>query len=198
MKIIKPKSKKAPLLITGIAIAALLAIGSVVYVYAFDGNLFGWHKPYPNDSVNYNEATQDQKDAGTQAKQNSANTDIKSAEGANKPTSSGSDPLPAPQPQPSGKASVGVSITASSQAGSIYQIRSLISALTSNGSCTLTLTKGSATVIKTAKVQTLANSATCQGFDIPVSELSPGTWSVSLVFENSEIQGNTTATITVK
>jgi hypothetical protein len=62
----------------------------------------------------------------------------------------------------------------------------------------LTLSKNGQTVTKTAAVQALASESTCQGFDIPTSELSPGTWSLTLHFENSQYQGDAQRNITIQ
>lgn len=91
-----------------------------------------------------------------------------------------------------------MSITASTQNGSVFQIRTLIQGLAPNGTCTLQLSKGSATVTKTAGVSLFAQTSTCQGFDIPLSELTPGKWSVKASFEGDSKSGETTSEIEVK
>lgn len=191
MKINNPKSKRTPIVIA-VVFVILLTASALTYVYAFDGNLLGWQKPQDDNSVNYDKPTEDQKSAGNQTKQNSIENEN------TKNGSSGSDPLPSPSPQTNGKSVVGISITASSQSSSAYQVRSLISALTTNGTCSLKLIKDSKTINKTSGVQALANSATCQGFDIPLNELEPGVWNLTLSFENDTLTGTTTSKITVQ
>lgn len=78
------------------------------------------------------------------------------------------------------KGSVGVTITAVNNYDGFLQVRSLIENVSGNGSCTLTLKKGSKTVTKTSGIQALPSSSTCKGFNVPVSELSPGSWSITL------------------
>lgn len=191
MKINKPKSKKTPIIIVIVAIAIFVA-AVAIYMRALDSNLFGWQKADSNKSINYSGPSDDQKAAGSQVKQASIENDQA------KNGSSGSDPLPKPVPQENGKSTVGVSITTSTQLASAYQIRVLISTVTANGVCTLTLSKGSNTIQKTSAVSALASSATCQGFDIPLSELSSGTWEAVLVFENNSLMGTASSTITVQ
>jgi len=94
--------------------------------------------------------------------------------------------------------SAGVSVSRTSQSNSLFSIGTLIDVVTNEGSCTLTMTKGSAVVTKTASVQAGPSSSTCAGFDIPLAELSSGTWTLNIVFENSEYKGKTSEQVTVK
>lgn len=96
------------------------------------------------------------------------------------------------------KSAVTVGITAANQNDATVQIRTIIYTPTNTGSCTLTLTKGSTKITKTASVQALPSSTTCKGFDIPISELSAGKWQIMLHFENTELTGDATGSITVE
>jgi len=170
------------------AVAVLLAGASA---FAYFNKVWPFQKS-DSSTINTKPATKEQQDAGQQVKQTNADEDAKNK-------SNGSDQPAAPVPQPNSKSSVTVSITAANQNGSMLQIRSLIEAVDSTGTCTLTLTKsGSATVTKTAGVQALASSSTCQGFNVPTSELSKGTWSINLVFENSTLKGEASKTVDVQ
>lgn len=91
-----------------------------------------------------------------------------------------------------------ITITASNQNGSIYQVRTLINVVVSDGTCTLTLTNGNHTVAKSSGVQANPSSSTCQGFDVPVSELSPGDWDLTVTFSNETHQAKTSKTVTIK
>ena len=62
----------------------------------------------------------------------------------------------------------------------------------STGICNLTLTSGSNTIIKTANIVAVASTSTCEGFDVPVSELSSGAWQISINIQS----GDKTGTIT--
>lgn len=59
-------------------------------------------------------------------------------------------------------------------------IRNTINQMVSSGSCELKLTKGSKVIVKTAEILQNPSSASCAGFDVPVSELSPGNWSIEI------------------
>lgn len=65
-------------------------------------------------------------------------------------------------------------------ASSLLQIRTLLSEVVSQGTCTLTLTKDSSTISRSVAIQAGPADSTCQGFDIPLSELSNGTWNISI------------------
>ena len=58
-------------------------------------------------------------------------------------------------------------------------LRVTINQSLSSGTCSLTMT-GPGSYSETAPVAANASSATCQGFDIPTSKLTSGTWSISI------------------
>ena len=59
----------------------------------------------------------------------------------------------------------------------------------SSGTCELTLTQGSRTVSRTADILANPSSSTCDGFDIPLSELSGGTWNINIKLTSSDRTG---------
>jgi hypothetical protein len=180
MKINKPTSRKKII----IASICLLIVGAAAVATAM-------YLKSNSPKKDANSTKEQQKAAGDQTKSNAVD--------ASNGKSAASDTPPAPQPiENSSKSNVGVTMTAGSQNGSLYQMRFQIDSPTNEGTCTLTLTRGSATVTKTASVQALAKISTCQGFDVPVSELSPGQWNVSLSYESNTLTGSTTSTITVQ
>ncbi|MGB4768826.1 MAG: hypothetical protein WBP22_06270 [Candidatus Saccharimonas sp.] len=74
---------------------------------------------------------------------------------------------------------------------SLLQIRTLLSEIVSQGTCTLTLTKGSSTISRSVALQAGPADSTCQGFDIPLSELSNGTWNIRITAETPDISKTT-------
>lgn len=196
MKIPTPKVSKKKIVLIIIVIILLVAGSLGAYLYAFKGKLFGWSPLADNkskgSSINYDKPTKEQKQTGDDTKKQTVTKEEA------KPNTGGSDQTPAPNPQPSGKSKVNMMISAANQNGALLQVRSLISTVTNSGTCTITLTKAGQTVAKTAGVQALASDSTCQGFDIPTSELSPGTWQVALHFENNELQGDTSRAVSVQ
>jgi hypothetical protein len=168
----------------------------VIIVFGVFGYLYINHKinnkanRSTSGSVNYGPATSDQQKNGTTIKSNSASS----------PSTSGSDQPATPTPIPgSTQKSVTITITSANQNGSTLQIRALIGAVENTGTCTLTLSQtGQQTITKTAGTQALASVSTCQGFDIPTSELSTGVWHVTITYNSPALTGATTKDITIQ
>ena len=183
----KSATLKKPLII-GFTVLFLIAV-PFVYVYAFNGNLFGWKidknsSSDKNTSVDYGPATSEQQKAGSATK--SGSTDI--------------PPKPTTIPGSTLK-NVELLITSANQdqSGSPLHVGTQISAVVDTGTCSLTLTKaGETTVTKTAGAQALASTSTCQGFDIPSSELSVGTWQILLGYSSSTLTGSATKDVVIK
>lgn len=77
--------------------------------------------------------------------------------------------------------------------GDTVRVQSIITgAISNSGTCELTLMNNGIIVTKTASTLALPASSTCQGFDINRSELSTGTWAITLVV----IIGSETTTVT--
>lgn len=90
------------------------------------------------------------------------------------------------------------SLTTATQNGDVIQIRTLIEHVTSQGSCTLTLSKSGSTIVtKTASIQPTASSSTCTGFDVPTYELSQGIWQVIVDISSEGKKAHLTGSITV-
>lgn len=138
------------------------------------------------NSVDYGKASDSQIQAGQTTKNNNSSG-----------TSTDTPPSPSTQPG-STKATAQVAITAKNQTSQTYQIRAQIDGLLTNGTCTLTLTNGPSTVTKKAEVQNLSSTSTCMGFDVPLSELSVGTWQVTLIADSATVTGSVTNSIVVK
>lgn len=102
------------------------------------------------------------------------------------------------QPTPSPGANIPVIISAASQNGSTLQVRSLIQSVISDGTCSLELSHNGQKVTKSSGVQAMSSSSTCQGFDIPTSELSPGTWTIQLMISAKEGAGAATRSVDIQ
>lgn len=95
--------------------------------------------------------------------------------------------------------SLGISITYINTSIDPIQIRSTISgAITNNGNCTLSLTKGSRTITKTSETYALPNSSTCKGFDIQKSELAAGAWQVKIAVTVNNVTSSVTDSFTME
>lgn len=175
MKISNSKKKRAnKTLVIIVAIATLLLLGTGLAIAYFNNAL----PIKPSDRIETGTSLED------------VNFDTPSEEQVNDGTTKKGESLDETKPDTStdpssGKTIISMSIPAINQTNGMVRITSLIQTVTSNGTCTLTLSKNGQEVVKTAPVQALNNSSTCQGFTVDTSELSPGTWQVNLVFENS-------------
>lgn len=189
MKILPQKMSRKKVFTTCAAIAVVF-LGVTAFAYHYQ--TWPFHTDNNPSTINLTPATSDQKKAGEATKQNSLES--------SKQNLSGSDQPPAPTPQPgSSKSSVEVTITAANQNNATLQIRTLISAVVNDGSCTLTLANNSGkNLTYTASVQPLSTTSTCKGFDIPTSDLSPGSWSMTVVYNNDTLTGSASKTITIK
>ena len=183
----KKTSLKKPLLITA-AVILILGLACVVYVYGLKGSIFGW-------STSHSQITPNNNDAG-------AATSKPIGTGASQPTPSktpnSSEQTQAPATQPDGSRLVDLSITSTSQTSSNYHIGVIIYSVEGNGTCTLTLSRqGYTTLSQTVGIQALASSTTCKGFDIPMSQLSAGTWRASIIFAGPSVNGSTAQDIQI-
>lgn len=179
---IQQKSTRRKTLIICIVAVILLCVGVGAFYYINNSR-----SNNTNETTNYEPPTQEQIDAGSQKKQDT----IQNQDENSKPSSGNTDPS-----APTAAITTGVTITAATQNDDIVAIRSLIDGVQS-GTCTLILTMGDTSVQKTAPTQLLANSTTCQGFNIPTSELSPGTWQITLAL-SGEKTGSAKGTVIVK
>ena len=75
-------------------------------------------------------------------------------------------------------------------------IRTTINQTLSSGTCQLTLSSNDKTVTKSANIVQNPSSSTCQGFDVPVSELGQGTWQIDIEITSGD--KNTTLKGTVE
>lgn len=180
MKITKKNNnKKLPLLIALASILFVLAAGASVYFIANQSN-----EPvdntviedYNRNDVDLSPSTDEQQDAGSTIKNDALNkNDEPSAE------------------------YLTVTITAANQNDASLQIRTTLDAISSDGNCTLKLSGPSGKVVeKTAKTQALASNSTCQGFDVPVTELSPGNWKVTVSATMSNKSGSASQDIVIR
>ena len=115
--------------------------------------------------INYNAPTDEQKQAG--------------------------DDIKKQNDQPTTNNDLGVLITSIVTNGDNIRVRNTISgAITNNGICTISINNSSNSKSYEATAQTFAMTSysTCQGFDIPKSELGTGEWQIKL---SATIDGKT-------
>lgn len=141
-----------------------------------------------SNSVDYGDATDEQKKAGDEIKKQSIDADSdQTSSDSNKNNS-----------QTTTKKNVQVSITSlDTQSSTTAAIRAEIETVVNSGTCTLVLSKeGSPTITKTSNVQASANISGCGAFNI--SGIAKGTWSASVSFDNDTMSGLTTQKVTIQ
>lgn len=181
MKLKQKKSKK-PLLIT-VGVVALLVIGACIYIFGFNGSIFGWQFR-KESTTNLNPPSKEESQAGQQTKEAS----VEAAQG--KPSTGDDTPT-------SDSGMLSVEFSAVNQNQGTLQVRLMIQEVLADGTCTLTLTQDSHAVTKEAALYPTANISTCQGFDIPVSELSAGMWNIAIDIASGSKKGQATTTIQI-
>lgn len=183
MKIKSRKSSKKLWVI--LSVVLLVAIGSAV-AYALTRTPVTKPAPTsqpdtstPSKSVNVTEPSNEQITSGQDNKKQSLDTTQNSTTTTTTPDT------------------LAVTITAANKNGNTLQIRSLIDAVIGSGTCSLTLSNGSSVVTKSASIQAGPNNSTCTGFDVPVSELSTGTWTIKITVTSEGKTGTAQSQVTI-
>lgn len=186
------KSYKKLLLATG----AVMLVAAVGYgTYASTTN----HWPFVASQQAASNNTSPETATSSPDQTSTAPVDTENTTGSDKTTTPTSPKTPDNNDSPNKPTSdkVGVTITSITTNDNAVQVRSLIEAVTSSGSCTLTFSKNGTNVVKTSGIQALPSSSTCKGFSIPLGELSKGTWNVTLNVTADNKTGSATASFEV-
>lgn len=183
--LITSKNNKKILFLGLLFLLLLLVAFTYAYYLSISKEEGQSHDSSKVDSVNYDASTEAQIKAGEEIKKNSIET-------SGKPTKPGSD---TPQFE---SGDLQVSITSTNQDASILRVRSLIGTVIDNGECRLNLIRGNTVITKTSGIQPLANASTCEGFDIPVDELTPGEWQIELNISANNKKGSVTGSVIIK
>lgn len=191
MKIQKQSHKLRLISIVGLAL--LSAVVAAYFLYFKSGAPLRSGESSNTPSINYGTPTDEQTKAGNAAK----DATIKNSGGATDETTSSNPKQPTQTSDSTTTDKLATTITVHETNGSTVYIRNEISGVHSTGNCTLTLTKGDKTVTKESGIQPLAKVSTCRGFNIPTSELSPGTWYITLTVTIGDQKGNAKASVDV-
>ena len=135
-----------------------------------------------SDSINLDKPTTDEINAGQETKKNTVDNTNKANIDNN--TSGGSQ-------------TIIVNLNAIQNNNQVI-FDTLIQTTLSTGQCTLTITSGSQTIIKTADIFANPSSSSCKGFAISTSELPKGTWTASLNVVIGSNTGTDSINISVK
>ena len=186
MRIIQNKNHKNIYII--IIIFALVLSGGVAAALLIPASPFSINRDsadQPENTVNYDKPTDEQKAAGDRAKEDF----IKDHEETDATGPAVSDAT----------SDVGVSITTLSQQGSILQIRTIIEINNEEGDCTMTLSRpGYESLVSTVQVQSQGSYSVCKGFDADVLSLDRGAWSVKIDYVAGDSSGTAQKDVTLQ
>jgi uncharacterized protein YpmS len=76
-------------------------------------------------------------------------------------------------------------------------LRTTINQILNSGTCDLTLSNGQKTVTRSSSIVQNPSSSSCEGFDIPISELGSGTWSIEIKLTGEEKTGILTDSVSL-
>ncbi len=174
MKLLQNKNSNSRL-VSGIIIGvlALSLITGVVYAYNVNQSNNEQSDSKVEDGVDYNEPTNEQIEAGNDAKEDALTEE---------PVSN----------------TASLTISSVNQNDDMLQIRTTITTIDAESTCSLSLTSGSNTYTAEAGTQPLGSYSVCKGFDIPVSELSPGAWSLKINYISNGVTSTATQQIQVQ
>lgn len=181
---IKQKSSKKRLLLLVVSVFLLLGLGVVSYYYTTQSRNTRDTKP----SSSWSKPVDDMPDTTEQpVEPETVTTDSSVKNNENTPATQSST-----QATP-------IDITAVNQNETTVSIRSLIQRVTSAGTCSLSVTnENGKQYSETAGIQPLSSFSTCQGFDIPVSSVGSGKWSIVIKYTNGKEYGTASKDFTAR
>jgi hypothetical protein len=166
MKIAKPTSSKKRLIIYALLAFVLLSGSYVTYALTHNNtsNSPAEEKQETNKEViNNNPPTDDQVTQGQDIKKQSLDQS----------TSQDTDQ------------EILMTLVSNNKNETSVQLRTLIDKNVSDATCTLSVTQSDKSYTDTVAVQNMPSTSTCKGFDIPLSRLSPGTWTGTIKVQNN-------------
>lgn len=168
------KSPKKPLFIA-LTVGSIAIVASLVWYFAFYG-----------ETTDQNKETSLQQSKDTNKNQSPTQGDDNTVLPAEVPNESVSHEKEKELPQlyegenANAQSSLTGSISTKSVAGDYLIIRNTINQFVDSGTCDLTLSSGNTTVRRSAEIIQNPSSSSCAGFDIPLSELRSGQWSIEI------------------
>jgi hypothetical protein len=144
-------------------------------------SIFGW-TPFPKET----QSSIGNKPPTSEQIKNGQTIKVQSVKGSG---TSGSDQPSAPVAQTNGSSQVQLTITSlTKSSSSLLKVSTLVSYLDQTGSCTLTLKDSNGAVIYTTSVgvQAMSSTSTCKGFDVPLSNLNPGSYVVYVAYTSAD------------
>lgn len=188
MKIQTKKSSKKNLAIIIVAVVVLI-IGGLA-TYAFIAKI----GPFAEQTQNNNTSTPSSNDGiPTEEEKNPTNSPDKTPPQYEEPAKNEE------QPKNNEQSDLAGIINYKAVSRGSLSIRVTIDERLESGTCTLTLTHATSgkKVTKSAAVVTNPSSSTCEGFDVPVSELGSGKWNITVAVKSNNLTGKIEDTVTI-
>tara|TARA_B100000678_G_scaffold69367_1_gene56875 strand:+ start:652 stop:1245 length:594 start_codon:yes stop_codon:yes gene_type:complete len=191
----KVNKRKKVILLISIVFAVVVIAAFLAYAWKTQLGIFGYY-PFgraENESINYDEPSQEELDAGETIKSDTVNNPP-STKPDNQQSSSDDD-----TDNSNTNNTVTMTISSAQQFESVVRIRTNIEELSSSGMCTLSMASSTgATYSQSSGVQPLTSYSTCKGFDINIGDLSPGTWDILINYSNGSVKGQASTEITIE
>jgi hypothetical protein len=192
MRVNTKKTKKSKKLLITIIVAILLAGGYFSAAYATK-NLWPFDQPSSSDSnTSHTDVAPDSNDTNTPVGDDPTPPPIDAT-----PENPTKTPPKYEGDNPDNSSSLTASFNYKNIANGTLALRITIEQQITSGSCTLVLSKDGQTVTKQAEIIANPSSATGKGFDIPVAELSTGTWNITLTVNGGGKTGTVSDKISV-
>ena len=170
--------ERKPLLIIGLILLMLLVAFIVAKLLA---------------SINANKIDNQTNQGETVLDSNS--TDQEEIADSNSPTTTDKTPIQYEGENPNNLGELTGIISYSDVINNSLAIRITIDQFLNDGICELTLNSGSQNIVKTSNIVANPSSSSCEGFDIPLTELSSGHWNIKVTFSSNNKTGEATGEI---
>ena len=188
MKIKTHNRKRKQAHITALVILVLIIVGGMTYAYATKMGPFSYLQKEKGQLTE----DQNKQNIPTEKEQNPTSSPDK------KPNQFEEQPASAAEDEDRQLKFTGI-INYKAVKDDALVIRSTINTSIDSGTCDLILTHtlSGKKVTKESAVIANPSSSTCEGFDVPLSELSSGTWNIVIKIDSRDVKGNLEDTITI-
>lgn len=175
MKLPRKNRSKLPIIAWTAITVLLLGVGGY---YAFSMLQKPSNDAPASSSIDAEPATNDQSSAGSDIKKQALEQDTASSDSTD-------------------TTDVTVEILPPTKNTDTVRIQATIQAVSNTGTCTLTLTKDDSVKTYSAGVQALSSYSTCKGFTVPLSDLSSGTWAITIRYSDGSASGTAASEVSI-
>lgn len=180
MRITQNKNNKYKIALWALG-GVLVLIGVVVVLHKANVITFGQNEDKPENTINYDKPTDEQVKESERIKEE---FDKKHYGDDNASPSLSKD-------------GIGVIITSVSQEEGILSVRVMVQS-TNIGECGIEISNNNTSYTAQAQTMIQGSYGICKGFDVPVSQLSPGSNTIKILYNEGDQTGSTEKTVEVK